>query len=135
MRPNTLETDKALLYRLGRAQSYVQVGTAIATVTSTTFLVSGYGTDYPQQLQQLSWAYAGSGVTAATITITALHGATEIGSAEIPIGTADGDVGGVLSVPVADLDLTTTPIEVVIEGAAGNVAGSTVGVTALLRPL
>lgn len=134
MRPNTLETDRNLLHRLGRGQNYLQLGTVLATATGTV-TAGGSGSDYPQQLVQVSWAFLGSGPVANAITVEVFRGNTSLGVTTIAVAVTSGTLGGCLAAPLDDFDFNTETLSAVVTGNAGNPAGSTVGVTALVSPL
>lgn len=131
MRPNTLETDRTLLYRLGRAQPFCQLGTVLATAT-TTVGMAGFGSDYPQQLTQVSWGYVGSGPVANDVTLELFRGTTSLGVTTITAGTVANSTGGLLTTPIDDYDFANDVLSVLITGNAGNPAGSTVSITALV---
>jgi hypothetical protein len=134
MRPNTLETDRNLLYRLGRGTNYLQVGSVLATATNSV-AASGYGSDYPQQLTQVSWAYTGSAPVANAITVELFRGTTSVIVATIPVATVAGTIGGVIEAPIDDWDFAAEALVCLVTGNAGNPAGSLVALTAVVRPL
>jgi hypothetical protein len=67
------------------------------------------------------------------ITVTVYSGdATQLGTTTIPVGTASGSTGGILTLPIDDYDFGGDMLLAIVAGNVGNPAGSTVGVTALV---